>query len=188
MSNAALVNDPVTLVIRHRVKPAFLSAYEGWLRTSVRAAMAQDGHLGVNVIRPGDTDTTFTTVVRFADGARLQAWVSSDVRTGLITEVAPMLEEEDHPEIDEQADFWFTPNHVNSKQPPKWKQALLSYVVIAPLSMVIPQLWTPVFQNHPELGGIIPSNLIITACIVGLVTYLIMPNVTRWLANWLIGK
>ena len=188
MSNEALVYDPVTLVVRHRVKPAYLSPYEEWLRTSVRAAMAHEGHLGVNVIRPGDAGSTFTTVVRFADAAKLQSWVSSEIRVRLIKEVAPMLEEEDHPEIEKQADFWFTPNHADSEQPPKWKQALLSYVVIAPLSMVIPQLWTPVFRSNPELGGIVPSNLIITACIVGLVTYLIMPNVTRWLATWLSVK
>ncbi|MEE4103565.1 antibiotic biosynthesis monooxygenase [Pseudomonas viridiflava] len=173
------MNDPVTLVIRHPVDPAFVTEYEGWLITSMRAVMAQDGHLGVNVIRPGDSDNTFTTVVRFANGTPLQSWVNSQVRVGLTAELASMLEEEDSPVIDDQADFRFTPNHVVFKQPPEWKQALLSYVVIAALSMAIPQLWTPVFQSHPQLGGIIPSNLIISPCTVGLVTYLIMPNVTH---------
>lgn len=180
--------DIVTLVVRHRVRPAYLAEYEAWLKTSVRAAMSQEGHLGVNVIRPGETDNTFTTIVRFIDSVSLQSWINSRLREQLIAEVAPMLEEEDHPEIESQAEFWFTPNHTDSKQPPKWKQALLSYVVIAPLSMVIPQLWGPVFQAHPALGGIVPSNLIITACIVGLVTYLIMPKVTRWLAGWLAAE
>lgn len=181
-------HDIVTLVVRHRVRPAYLSEYEAWLKTSVRAAMSQEGHLGVNVIRPGEADNTFTTIVRFIDSVRLQSWINSHLRDQLIREVAPMLEEEDRPEIESQAEFWFTPNHTDAKQPPKWKQALLSYVVIAPLSMVIPQLWGPVFQTHPSLGGIVPSNLIITACIVGLVTYLIMPKVTRWLANWLAAE
>ncbi|WP_416772729.1 antibiotic biosynthesis monooxygenase [Pseudomonas sp. RHF3.3-3] len=181
-------HDIVTLVVRHRVRAQYLTEYEAWLKTSVRAAMSQDGHLGVNVIRPGEADNTFTTIVRFIDSARLQAWINSQLREQLIREVAPLLEEEDHPEIETQAEFWFTPNHADSKQPPKWKQALLSYGVIAPLSMVIPQLWGPVFQANPVLGGIVPSNLIITACIVGLVTYLIMPKVTRWLAPWLAAK
>lgn len=188
MASPAPLTDIVTLVVRHKVRPDALHTYEEWLKRSVRTAMSQDGHLGVNVIRPTEEDHTFTTVVRFAKAEKLQAWVNSSVRRSLIVEVTPLLQDIDAPEVSNDPEFWFTPTHADKSQPPKWKQAVLSYVVIAPLSMVIPQLWSPLFQQHPALGGVVASNLIIMFCIVGLVTFAIMPYVTRWLAGWLTAK
>jgi antibiotic biosynthesis monooxygenase (ABM) superfamily enzyme len=179
------LNSVVTLVVHHKVRCEALPSYEAWLRRTVAAARRQPGHLGVNVIRPGGEDAMFTTVVRFARAGQLQAWIDSAERAALIQEVSPLLEEGDHPLIHNDAEFWFTPAHGNVRQPPKWKQAVLTYLVICPLTMVIPRLWAPAFERYPVLGGVVPSNLLITLCIVVPVVFLIMPWVTRRCAGWL---
>jgi antibiotic biosynthesis monooxygenase (ABM) superfamily enzyme len=180
------LNHVVTLVVHHHVKAGHREPYEAWLRRAVAAAKAAQGHLGVNVIRPQQAeDGVFTTVVRFADAEQLQNWINSEQRLQLIEEVLPLLEDGDHPMVHADAEFWFTPPSPDTRKPPQWKQAVLTFLVISPLSMIIPQLWQPLFLRFPALGGLVPSNLLITFCIVVLVVFLIMPTVTRWFAGWL---
>ncbi|SEI61068.1 hypothetical protein SAMN04244572_01062 [Azotobacter beijerinckii] len=179
------LNSVVTLVVHHKVRRQALASYEAWLRRTVAAARLQPGHLGVNVIRPDSGGAMFTTVVRFAQAAQLQAWIDSAERAALVREVSPLLEEGDHPLIHNDAEFWFTPARGGVRPPPKWKQAVLTYAVICPLTMVIPRLWAPVFERYPALAGGVPSNLLVTLCIVVPVVFLIMPWVTRLCAGWL---
>ncbi|KAF1068513.1 MAG: hypothetical protein GAK45_01345 [Pseudomonas citronellolis] len=185
MNQPVDLNRVVTLVIHHKVRRSALARYEAWLRRAVHAAQQHPGHLGVNVIRPEDGDVLFTTVVRFAEAGQLQGWIDSRERAVLIEEVLPMLEEGDHPLVRADSEFWFTPPSGEGRQPPKWKQAVLTYAVICPLTMLIPLAWGPVFQRYPALAGVVPSNLLITLCIVVPVVFVIMPLVTRWCAGWL---
>ncbi|WP_263264172.1 antibiotic biosynthesis monooxygenase [Pseudomonas sp. RIT-PI-S] len=177
-------NDAVTLVIHHKVRRGEQQRYEAWLKRTVKAARAQPGHLGVNVIRPAADSQVFTSVLRFASVQQLQTWIDSAERHALVEEVLPLLDGGDHPLVHSDPEFWFTPANGAGKQPPRWKQAVVSYAVILPLSILVPMLWHPVFLRYPVLGGMLPSNMLITACIVVSVI-LIMPNVTRWLAGWL---
>jgi len=179
------LNDVVTLVIQHKVRPGQRPGYEAWLKRAVAAAKEQSGHLGVNVIRPQSEEGSFTTVIRFAEAWQLNDWIASDRRRLLIEEVLPLLEDGDHPEVHADAEFWFTPPHPDVRQPPKWKQAVLTYLVICPLTMLIPPLWQPLWQRYPVLGGVVPSNMLVTLCIVVPVVYLIMPYVSRCCAGWL---
>jgi antibiotic biosynthesis monooxygenase (ABM) superfamily enzyme len=180
-------NSVVTLVINHRVRPGELVRYETWLKRTVKAARNQPGHLGVNVIRPAGESPVFTSVLRFANARQLQTWIESAERRALVEEVLPLLEDGDHPLVHGDAEFWFTPARADASQPPRWKQAVISYAVILPLSIGVPLLWHPLFARYPVLGGTLPSNMLITACIVVSVI-LIMPKVTRWCAGWLSAK
>jgi len=177
----------VTLVIQHKVRATSLAAYEAWLKRTVSAARRQPGHLDVNVIRPDDGGLHFTTVVRFADASLLQAWVNSAERQALVNEVLPLLEGGDHTQVHDDPEFWFTPPSTSAAQPPRWKQALLTYLVICPMTMVIPQLLAPLFARFPQLGGAITSNLIVNLFVILPVVFYIMPWVTRRCANWLRG-
>lgn len=175
----------VTLVIDHHVRQGQQSTYEAWLKRAVASAEQQDGHLGVNVIFPNDGTRKYTSVVRFAEAWQLDEWVASASRRRLIDEVVPLLEDGDHSEVQAGSDFWFTPEHCEVRQPPKWKQAVLTYLVICPLALCIPLLWQPVFQAYPALGGLLASNLLINFCIVVPVVYVVMPWATARLSGWL---
>ncbi|MCO7054486.1 hypothetical protein [Pseudomonas juntendi] len=75
----------------------------------------------------------------------------------------------------------------SAAQPPRWKQALLTYLVICPMTMVVPQLLAPLFARFPQLGGAITGNLIVNLFVILPVVFYIMPWVTRRCANWLRG-
>lgn len=174
----------VTLVIQHKVRPGALGPYEQWLKHAVHAARQQPGHLDVNVIRPDDAGRHFTTVVRFADAGQLQAWVNSDERQALVAEVLPLLEDGDHTQVHNDPEFWFTPPG-NSAPPPRWKQAVLTYLVICPMTLLIPPLLAPLFARFPQLGGMLTGNLIVNLFVILPVVFYIMPWLTRRCANWL---
>ena len=82
-------------------------------------------------------------------------------------------------------EFWFTPPDSEQKQVKRYKQFLVTWSVIFPLTIVVPWVLHPVFQTIPFLGLPVISNLIVAGMIVGLVTYVIMPPYTRLVATWL---
>ena len=188
MNTATEANrNVVTLVVQHKVRAQSLSDYEAWLKRTVSAARHQPGHLDVNVIRPDEGGCHFTTVVRFADASLLQAWVNSAERQALVEQVLPLLEDGDHTQVHDDPEFWFTPLSGSVPQPPRWKQALLTYLVICPMTMIIPQLLAPLFARYPHLGGPITGNLIVNLFVILPVVFYIMPWVTRRCAKWLRG-
>ncbi|SFT50172.1 antibiotic biosynthesis monooxygenase [Pseudomonas marincola] len=170
----------VTLIVRHRVKAGQQPAYEKWLRRTTQIASTYPGHLGVNVIRDADR---FVCVLRFVGTGELQCWLDSSERRHLIEEVQPLLADGDQIQVEANREFWFTPTA--NEPPARWKQACITFLVILPLSLVVPLLWQPLFARLPLLGGYFLSNALITLSIVLLVVYLFMPRVTALFANWL---
>ena len=92
-------NDLVTLVIQHQVKSHERPQYESWLKSIAQEAQGYPGHMGVNVIRPHETATEYTMVLRFDSHPHLMGWVESDTRRGLIEQVQPLLLEAEQLEI-----------------------------------------------------------------------------------------
>lgn len=177
-------DEVVTLLIRHRIRCGQNEPYELWLRRIVQAAQSRPGHLGVDIIRSEQGGLAlFTSVLRFAGAAQLQNWLGSDERQRLVMEVAPLLADDEDLVLHQGREFWFTPEE--SAKPPRWKQACVTYLVIQPLTLLVPQFWQPLFSNLPWLGSYWPSNVLITLSIVLSVVYLFMPRVTAWFAGWL---
>jgi len=178
-------DEIVTLVVKHLVKDGLEAQYEAWLRQTVAAAATYPGHLGVDVIRSKvDGLRMFTCVLRFCSISDMQSWLDSDERRDLIAKAAPMLVDGDSTEINRHNEFWFVPAG-EAPQPPRWKQAVVTFFVICPLTLLIPLLWGPVFQAFPLLSNYVVSTALVTVTIVLLVVYLLMPQATRLAAPWL---
>lgn len=182
----AFNEEVVTLVVRHRIKAGHEPAYENWLRRTVSIAAQADGHLGVDVHRSRhDGLQVFTCVLRFCNTDAMQRWLDSAQRRTLLEEAAHMLADGDQTEVAAHKEFWFAPALDDAPPPPRWKQAVVTLLVILPLSMLVPLLWGPVLGLHPLLAGYFMSNLLITLTIVLLVVYLFMPAATRLFSAWL---
>ncbi|MCG7600814.1 antibiotic biosynthesis monooxygenase [Halomonas sp. McH1-25] len=180
-------SEIVTLVVRHRVKAGMNQQYETWLRRIVKTASQMSGHLGVNVIRSKSQGLPlFTSVLRFSHVRHMQAWLDSAERQELVAEVEHLLADGDQTEVSTDKEFWFVPNDGESR-PPRWKQACVTFLVILPLSLLVPLLWQPLFGWQPVLGGYLSRGVLITLTIVLLVVYVFMPLATRLFASWLNG-
>lgn len=180
-------NEVVTLVIKHRIRAGMEDAYEAWLRRIVAIAASYPGHLGVDVIRSKSGGLhLFTCVLRFHSTEAMQRWLDSDERVQLVEQARPMLADGDQTEVNPHNEFWFTPaSEASAPQPPRWKQACVTFLVICPLTLLIPLIWGPVFALSPFLANYVVSTALVTVTIVLLVCYLMMPAATRLFSPWL---
>ncbi|MFW0754896.1 antibiotic biosynthesis monooxygenase [Pseudomonas sp. H11T01] len=184
--NIEVSDGVVTLLVRHRVKQGRDEEYEAWLRRTIAIARGYPGHLGIDVMRGQNGGLAlFTSVLRFASTAQLQHWLDSEDRQQLVSEAQPLLADGDQIEVNADREFWFTPVDEGQGPPPRWKQACITFLVILPLSFLVPMLWKPLFAWQPWLGGYVQSNVLITLSIVLLVVYVFMPRVTRLFSKWL---
>ena len=81
--------------------------------------------------------------------------------------------------------FWFTPSMPGQQHPPPYKQFLRTLLVILPLRLIVPWALQPFFQVVPVVGLPVVSHVVVLCATVGLMTYVIMPHYTRWMAAWL---
>ncbi|ANQ29356.1 antibiotic biosynthesis monooxygenase [Vibrio natriegens] len=174
-----------TIMIRHVVCEHLRNQYETWLRQIISAAAEFEGHQGVHVCRPPDGHDTFEIAVRFSSKEQAESWLASDIRKELISEIQAVLGAEEQVEIKSGIDFWFTPPTSKAKQPTRWKQWLITTAVIWPLTMLVPFVLTPVFNQFPALKTQGIQHGIVSAITVGLVVYLIMPKVVNLVKSWL---
>lgn len=175
-------NKHVTLVITHTLRPDQAQRYEQWLGKIMPVAAEFPGHLGANVIRPTDGQNLWNIIIRFDTVEHLYNWTQSDTRRALVEEIAPLLAEGDKTEIRTEAAFWFTPPASHVRQPKRWKQFLITLLVIFPSTNLVPWLTSIVL---PSMKGSLLLHLINDACVVALVVWFWMPIVTRLFAGWL---
>ena len=179
-------DEVVTLIVKHRVKAGFEVPYEAWLRNIVKVAAQNVGHLGVDVVRGKNAGLdSYTCVLRFCSTEAMQNWLDSPQRQALVNEAAPMLADGDQTEVNPLNEFWFSPQAEAGTPPPRWKQAVVTLLVILPHTLLVPLLWGPLLQLNAFLSNYVVATFLITLTIVLSVVYLFMPMATRLFAPWL---
>jgi antibiotic biosynthesis monooxygenase (ABM) superfamily enzyme len=175
--------EPVTVVVTRRVRPGHEAAYEAWLERLVGAAAELPGYLGTSIHRPAPGGPReYTSIFRFDSVESLQRFETSDLRRRALAEVV------DHVEADAVwrkltgLELWFTPPPGTvMPQPSRLRMAFVMIVVVYGLVLSIGQLVAMVLGAAP-----MPVRLLVTITIeVFLMTYLLMPRLTRGLARWI---
>jgi antibiotic biosynthesis monooxygenase (ABM) superfamily enzyme len=173
----------VTVVVRRRVLPGKAQAYEAWLAALIAEAAALPGYLGTNVYRPtGNAPTEYTSVFRFDSVANLRAFEDSEFRHRALREVATLVEADAVWQKLTGLEFWFTPPPGTVvPQPSRFRMALVMICVVYGLVLSIGTLVARVLGPAP-----MPLRLLVTITIeVFLMTYVLMPRLTRWLARFI---
>jgi uncharacterized protein len=176
---------PVTLILRRRVKPGHEYEYENWLTGIQKATNGFTGYMGVNTLRPaeGHKLREYVTLVRFDSYQNLRAWEESDLRRQWSMRL-PVDAVEGEIEIErlEGLEFWFQPPaNIPTASPSPHKMALIIFVLILFLSLILGSAIRTVFPNLP----IYLRTALSAGIQVCLLTYLIMPRITKWLSGWL---
>ncbi|MEY2854321.1 MAG: hypothetical protein RL030_1453 [Pseudomonadota bacterium] len=178
-------NSGATAVITHRVRDAQHENYEEWLKQILPLVTAAPGFLDVQVIRPVRGLTyNYTIILRFDCEADLKRWLSSPARQRLIDTVSPILSQGDSYTIHSGIDFLFAPHDGSQRVPVRWKQFLVTWSAILPLTLALPLVIAPAlhalgWHNHFVITAIV------SAVAVFLMVYLIMPRYSRWVRQWL---
>jgi antibiotic biosynthesis monooxygenase (ABM) superfamily enzyme len=177
-------SEMVTSVIEHTVKPGSQADYENWLKRIAAIAERFPGHLGISYVAPIAGSTTYTLVLRFDTLEHAQDWFQSAARKSLVAEIEPHLQTSESIDIETGLEFWFrTPP--GAKPPSRFKQSLVTLGVLYPLTLILPPLvsLSTGWSQWLSLGPV--RTLMTDALVVGLLSYVLMPRVTRLLSRWL---
>lgn len=184
-SNTVNPQNIVTSIIVHEVAPDAVQEYETWLADIRVACSAFPGYLSTDVIRPIGASREFATILRFADFESLSGWMESDVRHQFIERMQASLAQGDRYEIKTGLDFWFTPKNLPVKVPTAWKQWLVTWSAILPLTIIVPWVVVPVLTHLGLEHDSIVHKAAVTAVVVFLMVYVVMPRYTRLVKPWL---
>ncbi|MEA5503615.1 antibiotic biosynthesis monooxygenase [Halotia wernerae UHCC 0503] len=175
----------VTVVISQIVKPGCEIAYEAWLKEITSVSRTYLGHLGTNVIRPQTgVRSEYVIIFRFDGYENLKAWMTSRDREHWLTQAQTLVESDPHVQQISGLEAWFSLPGQPLKTPPRYKTALLTWAAVYVLINVLNMLITPLLRGLPPLI----ASLIVTIIMVVLLTYVIMPRVSRWFSKWLYAK
>lgn len=170
--------EPAKLVLQRRANSADRSAFDAWVRALLEIASRSSALQGSSVLNTGSGESYI--LLRFSSQAELDRFEASSeviehLRRGELH--ATTL---DAPTRRTGLETWFTlPDRpVPARAPAAWKMALVTWLALLPqviaLTYVIPKSW-------PFLLGVALS----TAIPVCLLTWVVMPRMTKLLYGWL---
>jgi hypothetical protein len=179
--------DAVTTVVRRRVRPDRRDEYEDWLRRLQEAVGALPGYLGAEVHPPaaGAEPAVYTSVFRFASLDELAAFERSELRQRFLDEVTPLVEADAVWETQTGLEFWFAPPPGTVvAQPVRWRMAVVVGSVVYLLVLVFGAAAGAVLGGWP-----MPLRLaVVIAVEIALMTYVLLPWLTRRLAPWIFPR
>lgn len=173
---------PITTAVRRRVKPGHEAAYEEFLEGIIAAASRYPGYLGVEVFRPSTGGDEYRIVYRFDGPGDLRRWLDSDEHAAWLEHAEPHVIGPMRTSYLTGLESWFTlPDRPGATPPPPYKMALLTWTTIFPLITLVVLVLDPVLTKL----ALVPRLAVTTAVTVPLMTWIVMPRLTRALRRWL---
>ncbi|MBO9998463.1 MAG: hypothetical protein J7641_05555 [Cyanobacteria bacterium SID2] len=176
-------DPPVTLSVARKVKPGCEEAFEKFISGVTAAAMTFEGYLGATIIRPSDPkDLEYRIIFKFDRRSNLLRWQESECRRQWLARAESLTLGSPIIEVLTGLETWFT---LSSRQPvippPRYKMAVVTWIAIFPLVNLINVLLGPALAPLAPVG----RSFVSTAILVPLMTYVVMPRMTRLFAKWL---
>ena len=170
---------PIHVVITRRVKIGREGEFQVALLDFFKKSFSQDGVLGADMLTPppGSNSREFGLLRTFADEKARDAFFESEMFKAWEAKVRTLTEGEPiHREL-HGLEAWFR----SSSPPPRWKMFIATFLGVLPVVTVLNVTLGPV---------ILPWNFLLrtavfNGCMIALLTWAIMPIMTRVLHNWL---
>ena len=141
-------NQGASVVITHHIKNDKQPEYEAWLNEIGPICRNAPGNIDWQIIRPIPNLTyDYTVITRFDTISNLENWMNSPERKRLIQKAMPLFAKNDTYFIKSGLDFLFVPGICKSQPPVRWKQYLVTWSAIFPLSIIIPVIVLPLLRN-----------------------------------------
>ena len=181
-------DPPVTVVISRRVKPGCEKAFEKFISGITAAAMTFEGHLGTNVFRPGSLgDNQYRIIFKFDRASNLRIWEESECRRQWLARAESLRLEPARIRVITGLETWFTlPAPKGMLPPPRYKMATITLSALFPLIQLANITLVPLLELLPL--PLVLRSLIVTAILVLLMTYVVMPRMTKLCSKWLYPK
>lgn len=193
-------NEPITVSIRREVDPARIAEATAWVQTGVNLANKYPGFLGSGWVRAGESSQVWHMLYRFASEQTLEAWERSAEREWWLSMGEGFVRSE-RSKRRTGIEGWFDEAATGAvaaadasgdvageasapAAPPRWKQAVTIWLGFFPVNLVFTYLMSPVpgFGDLPIWLRVLITTLVLTP----IMTYWVLPWVTRALRRWLV--
>jgi len=175
-------DTPVTIIVKRRPRPGKEQEFEEILSGISQAAMSFRGHLGVNIFRPTRATNYYRIVFKFDSRKNFIAWETSGVRQQWLERFNEVDMGDPQMEVLSGLETWFTTADEEAIVPPrKYKMMVVVWLSVFPLSILLNYLLRPMIT---ELH-IVLQIAIISVIIVILMTYIVMPFMSKLFHHWL---
>lgn len=187
------MSTPVTVSITRHLDPGREVEMTSWLQAGTALAQRFPGFLGAGWVRPETDSETWHMLYRFADPESLAAWESSPQRQWWRDSAAGLGVVESRVERRTGIEGWFDEPYsrdirdlrVQPPAPPRWKQALVIFLVFYPLSLAVN--WAAggsPLTSWPLALRVLASVVVMTP----VMTYVALPWITRRMQWFLQGQ
>ncbi len=172
----------LTVVVHRRIRHGREAEFEVAMRDFVRLAMDAPGHRGITILAPAAGERDYLIVDRWHDEPSRRAFTGSAEYLGWMRRVGELTD--GPPRIEELTGLegWFRGEGPHHAMPPRWKMAIATFIGVCPTASALSLTIGPTVRSWPFIVGQIAFN----ACVVGLLTWFVMPFVTRVLKPWLV--
>ncbi|MDN0083341.1 hypothetical protein QU487_11350 [Crenobacter sp. SG2305] len=165
---------PVTLLITRRIDATRYADFVAWTERGERLAGTFAGYLGAGVFAPPPGSDTYQILFRFVDEVCLARWVDSPQRRAWLAEGTALVQQS-QAHCARGLDHWF------GATPPRWKQAVMIWLVFFPVSLGFNLLLGEMLGSLPVFWRVLLSTLALTPAMV----FVFIPLSSRLLHRWL---
>jgi uncharacterized protein len=172
-----------TVVVSHPVKPEQEREFLDWQQRMTEAEQTFPGFSGAELFRPvPGVQDDWTAVYRFASSNDLERWLESSERQRLLRE-GEHFQDFNLRKITSSFGNWFsfTGDGATSVAPPSWKTALSVLVGLYPTVVILTIAISEIWKSASLWQSLLLGNILSVA----LLTWVVMPIVTRVLRFWL---
>lgn len=194
-------SEPITVSIRREVDPAHIAEATAWVQTGVNLATRYPGFLGSGWVRAGEQSQVWHMLYRFASEEALDAWEQSPERGSWLSMGQGFVRSE-RTKRRTGIEGWFDEPATGSvpvtdaaasargesdaelpPAPPRWKQAVTIWLGFFPVNLLFAYVVAPVpgWGELPIWVRALATTLLLTP----IMTYWVLPWITRMLRSWL---
>ena len=171
---------PIHIAITRRVRPECEAEFQQALREFFQASFNHKSVLGANLLipPPGSTIREYGILRTFTNESERDDFYASPMFQAWEEKVKPMTEGEPIYRQLTGLEAWFRADH---HSPPRWKMAIATLIGVYPTSLFISflqgdKIYTWFFATR---------SLLFSVGMVLLLTWIVMPLITRLLHRWL---
>ena len=177
-----------TNIISEIVKSGHQEDFEAWSKQINQVVSEQVGFISLDILRPRDKNNLeYIIIVRFEDSVSLNSWSTSETFKTIFKKAKPFLVSSQSQQQSHGIEQWFElPEHQISqvKKPAFYKLVVVGVLAVYPLVLLGNLLLNPFTKDLHYLFSILISVIFISV----LLTYPVMPLISKILAPWLYPK
>ena len=178
--------EPITVIISRRVKPEMVKEFESLTSEMTERASRFPGYLGTTLFKPSSSiDPEYRIMFKFQDMNSLQEWEGSSQRAEILEKIEDLLITTSEREQVSGLITWFTLPSTNPiTPPPRYKMTLISWLALYPAVTLVFVIFGDLLAKVPLLL----RTMIVTIVVMALMSYVLMPRMTKWFAFWLFPR